>query len=270
MTLSAKIAGLKAITEFDNWPLLVIQRIFDRNAGLLVYRKNGLEILVDHRGGDENGTRECITSDMYRKYVRSMSLPDKTTVLDLGANGGGFPLMLFIEGVRLGHIVCVEMNTATYLRLAVNLATNLGPAAVAINGAVCGMIDGSEIQIEPVRGSTSTGIWSSSARAGGATVAVRTTTLQALYDTYFKGQSIDLCKIDIEGAEYEVFDSSADSLLQNIRYLLIEFHNPEKTTALVQRIQSLGFTEMTPADDHTTGPYTEVRGFRGKSALGTC
>ena len=264
MTLSTKIAGLKAISVFDNWPLLVIQRVFDRSAGLLVYRKNGLEILVDHRGGDEFGTRECITSGMYRKYVHSMNLSNPATVLDLGANGGGFPLMLFIEGVRLGHTVCVEMNTATYLRLAVNLSTNLGPAAVAINAAVCGMTDGSEIQIELVRGGTSTGISSRSLKADVPTVPVRTTTLQALYDRYFKGQSIDLCKIDIEGAEYEVFESSADSLLQNIRYLLIEFHNPEKTPAVVQRIRSLGFTEMTPGDGHTTGANTEVRGFRGK------
>jgi hypothetical protein len=48
------------------------------------------------------------------------------------------------------------------------------------------------------------------------------------YDTYFKGQSIDPCKIDFEGAEYEVFDSSADSLLQNIRYLLKEFHGEDR------------------------------------------
>ena len=265
MRLSNKFEGLRSIAVFDNWPMLIMQRLFDRKAGLVTYRKAGFEILIDHRGGDENGTRECISSDMYRKYLGHMSLPQPAAVLDLGANGGGFPLMLAIEGVRLARTVCVEMNTLTCLRLGLNLANNFGPLAVAINAAVCGMPEQSEIMIELTRGSTSSSISNGQAKTGIPTVPVQTTTLQALYDKYFNGGFIDICKVDIEGAEYEVFESTEDSVLQKIRYLLIEFHHPSETPAFVERILRLGFSEITDRADSKTGANTEVRAFRGPS-----
>jgi FkbM family methyltransferase len=266
MKLLNRFEGLKSVFAFDNWPVLIIQRLFDRGAGFVIYRKRRFEILIDHRGGDENGTRECIVSDMYSRYLGSMNLAQPAAVLDLGANGGGFPLMLGIEGVRLAQAVCVEMNTLTCRRLEVNLAHNFGPSAVAINAAVCGMPVGSEIQMELTRGSTSTSIDSGQAKVGIPSVPIRTTSLQALYDAYFKGALIDICKIDIEGAEYEVFDSTDDSILQKIRYLLIEFHHPEKTPSLIERILRLGFSDITNTADCKTGANTEVRAFRRLAA----
>ena len=262
MSIQSKIAGARAIMTFDNWPTLLLGRLLYRKMGLLVYCKNNLEILVDHLGGDENGTRECIVGDMYRKYVPLFNLPQPARVLDIGANGGGFPLMLMLEGVKLASVVSVEMNPATYSRLLVNLMSNIGPSAIGINAAVCGANSPSEIFLTPSRGNTGYSIDGNLAGMSSSHVAVKTTTLESLYEQYFSGRCIDICKIDIEGAEYDLLDSSPDDLLRKIRYVVIEFHDASKTPPVLTRFAELGFSELTQKD-RRAGARTEVRVFCG-------
>ena len=120
MGFAQKIAGLQDLLHFDNWPMLVLGRTFDRRTGLVTYRKGQYEILVDHHGGDENGTRACIVSDMYRRHLDKLAISSRVRLLDLGANGGGFPLMLLLNAYEVMQAVCVEMNPLTSLRLRVN------------------------------------------------------------------------------------------------------------------------------------------------------
>jgi FkbM family methyltransferase len=277
MMYKHKFRGLESILTFDNWPTLLFGRLFDRKTGFVAYRKKGFDILIDHRGGDECGTRMCIAADTYRKYLPFFNLKGPVRVLDLGANGGGFPLMLRIAGIDVVRAVCVEMNPLTFLRLHVNLATNLGPSAVAINAAVCGMPEDSKIMIAPSRGGTGDSMFAERAtRADGTVqaasqVAVPTTTLQALYDRYFNGESIDICKIDIEGAEFDIFESSSSELLQKIKGLIMEIHcfdeaGRARAKVLLDRITTLGFEDITIDEGHKTGDGTEVRAFVGPAA----
>ncbi len=261
MSISQKLAGLAILLKFDNWPVLLLARIFDRRTGLVVYRKASLEVLVDHRGGDENGTRTCLASDMYSRHLRRIPKNGPERVLDLGANGGGFPLLLRLEGRELDRVVSVEMNPPTYLRLLVNLSANLGHCATGINAAVGAMPPGSEIMLQPCRGSTSLSAYDNRTDSSLPHVVVRTTTLEELYGQYFQGETIDICKIDIEGAEYETIQSSPDAILQKIRTIIIEFHDPPRTPACVQRLLRLGFVETTGEEDPKTGDASEVRVF---------
>ncbi|MGB6687378.1 MAG: FkbM family methyltransferase [Terracidiphilus sp.] len=262
----SSLDGLRAILSFDNWPMLLLERLFDRRAGFVVYRKNGLEILVDHRGGDCNGTRACIVTDMYPKYLTRLSLSGPNNVLDLGANGGGFPLLLRIMGIELGRVVCVEMNPIVYQRLAINLMTNLGPDAVALNAAVCGAKD-SEIRLAPSRGDVGESMYDHQPDSEQRRLSVRTASVQMLYDQYFAGELIDLCKMDIESAEYEALEACPDRVLAKIRNLLIEFHDLPRTPALVARLQSQGFSEVGAEIDHYASPRSEVRAFRGPAQI---
>lgn len=91
MGFAQKIAGLQDLLHFDNWPMLVLGRTFDRRTGLVTYRKGQYEILVDHHGGDENGTRACIVSDMYRRHLNSIGIRGPVRLLDLGAKWGRLP-----------------------------------------------------------------------------------------------------------------------------------------------------------------------------------
>jgi FkbM family methyltransferase len=259
--------GLRPILAFDNWPMLLLERLFDRKTGFVGYRKDGRDILIDYHGGDQGGTRMCIVSDTYRRYLPFMNLARPVRVLDLGANGGGFPLMLSIGGMQIERAVCVEMNPMTFLRLQLNLATNLGQSAVAVNAAVSGMPEGSVILLKPNRGSTGESMYANRAEAAAAHVAVKSTTLQSHYDEHFPGEFIDVCKIDIEGAEYEVFSSSSDDLIRKIRFLVIEFHDStNRMQPLLERLLSMGFTDMTIERGHETSYAAEVRAFRGPMA----
>ena len=246
---------------FDNWPALLLARLFNRKAGLLVYRKNDVEILVDHRGGDENGTRACIVSNMYRRYLPFLNLSGPANVLDIGANGGGFPLMLKLAGIPLASLACVEMNPATWARLLVNLQSNFGASAVGVNAAVCGMNAPTELFLKPVRGNTGGSMAEETIAAESPHFTVKTRTLESLYDEYFHGQRVDICKIDIEGAEYGVLDSSGDGLLRRISHLFIEFHDDSKTPPVIRRLTQLGFLDITDQSKSRTGPAGEVRVF---------
>jgi FkbM family methyltransferase len=261
-----KFEGLRIILKFDNWPAVLFARLFDRKTGFVIYRKNGFDILVDHRGDDENGTRTCLATDMYSRYLSAFVFPRPARVLDLGANGGGFPLMLSIAGIELDRVVSVEMNPLTYLRLRVNLITNLGSSAVAINAAVCGMPQDSEILLKPSRGGTSGSLDTDRADPSISHVSVRTTTLQALYDQYFEDEFVDICKVDIEGAEYDLFASSHDDLIRRMRYLVIELHDPSRTPAFLERLTALGFTEIAVEGGRQDGVNGDVWAFRGPQA----
>ena len=254
---------MRSVLYFDNWPLLMAQRVFDRQTGLVTYRKQGLEILVDHRGGDETGTRECIASDMYSRYLPSLENLENITVLDLGANGGGFPLMLCLHQIKIAKVVCVEMNPLTAQRLAVNLSLNVGSAGIAVNRAICDRIShGSEIVMRASRGSTSESIFRDQTSEGTDSYSVPTTTLSALYSEYFANSLIDICKVDIEGAEYEVFGSAPDDLVLKFRYILVELHDASKNPEFLKRITTLGFRDITDDANCKTSADTEVRAFQ--------
>jgi FkbM family methyltransferase len=260
--------GLEAVLAFDNWPMLLLERLLDRKTGMVIYRKKGFDILIDHRGGDQCGTRMCIASDTYGKYLPFFNLKGPVTVLDLGANGGGFPLMLSIAGIEVARAVCVEMNPLTYHRLQLNLATNLGSAAVAINAAVCAMPEGTEIPMRLTRGGTGDNLHENRAASSASQFSVPTTTLQALFEQYFKDGLVDICKIDIEGEEFELLESAPDGLLQKIRHLIMEMHyfhesSHFKARTLMQRLAGLGFKDVTIEKAHAKDPQGEVRAFTG-------
>ena len=260
MSIKTKIDGARAVMAFDNWPALFLGRLLYRKTGLVVYCKDNLEILVDDLGGDEAGTRKCIVSDMYRKYV-----PIQASGTCAGSGHRRQRRWISFDAAagrcQLASVVSVEMNPATYSRLLVNLQSNIGPSAVAMNAAACGTETGPEIPFAASRGSTGYSMGENS--VGGTVIKVKTTTFESLYDQYFAGGRIDICKIDIEGAEYDLLDSSPDDLLRRIRYLLIGFHDDSKTLAVIRRFAELGFSELTESSSRRTGAQTEVRFFRG-------
>jgi FkbM family methyltransferase len=259
-----KLQGFANLLAFDNWAALTFCRLFDRRTGCTVYRRQGLEILVDHLGGDENGTRQCIVSGMYRAFLPYLRVQQPARVLDLGANGGGFPLMLKLEGIQLAQVVCVEMNPVTFSRLAFNMATNLGSIAVAINAAVTGGTTDAVVTLEGNRGCTGERLDPVSPATG---VTVPTSTITELYENQFQdGQFMDICKIDIEGAEYDALADTPDHILSKIGNLFIEFHDRERTPAVVDRLRSLNFSEITAPWRQPAA--TEVHVFRNDAYLG--
>ena len=123
-SILSKIQGIYEILSFDNrWEILFNRLLFPKT-GLIVYRRKNVEVLIDHLAGDVNGMRMCLVSDMYYRYVKKMNLPSKLSVFDIGANSGGFPLMLKLNNFEIENLTCVEMNPNTFARLQLNIQKN--------------------------------------------------------------------------------------------------------------------------------------------------
>lgn len=244
MSIKNKIDGIKEIWHFDNHWQIIFNRILFSRENINIYRKDGMEILVDHSAGDANGAREVFATDMYRKFIRSINFENEINVLDLGSNNGGFPLLLKSEGLRLKKVVCVEFNPQTYSRLQFNLARNLDVEYTAVNAAVCGKSE--LLKIGFGASSTSDSIYGDTSAQSVYTADIQGVTFDALFNQHFVDEIVDICKIDIEGAEFEVFEKGECESLRQLRHLLIEIHHePGRPRESVQRkIESLGFSEI--------------------------
>lgn len=241
MSLQNKIRGLREIWKFDNRIWLAVTKIFFRGETLHIYRYRGLEIMNDHAGGDANGAREVLLSPMYRRFLPNIRLDAPANVLDLGANNGGFPLLLLDQGVDLKKVVSVEFNPRTFIRLQFNLSRNMPCEAVAVNAALCG--EPRVITTTLGSGSSGDSIYAQNSGAEARSYTIDGRTLDELCDAYFGPSIIDICKMDVEGAEYEVFLGPNHSAISRCRYLIIEIHEVEgrDTQEVTLALEGLGF-----------------------------
>jgi FkbM family methyltransferase len=200
-------------------------------------------MIVDHRGADTGSIVTCIGSDMYSRFLPKMDLPDRVVVMDIGANVGGFPLMLHINHIDMRKLVCVELNPNTYERLRFNIRSNLLTSAEIINAGV--VKSNRELSIELDRGSPGDSIRATaSARASKwrRCYDIKGLSLDSIYKEYLSGGIIDICKIDVEGAEDEIVldPDSENNTLSRLRYLIMEIHHVENLDALLAALQARG------------------------------
>ena len=245
-----KAARPKGTLAIDNRWSLIFSRLFYPSRSRLIYRYRGLEFLTDHAAGDANGARDLLVSDMYRQHLRQMLIPLELTVLDIGANNGGFPLLLASEGFTFRKLVSVELNPKTFERLRFNLSRNFGSEVTALNAAVCGTER--EIKFSAGNAGTADSIYDHAGVQNESVTDVKGITLDQAIEM-FGPNAIDVCKMDIEGAEFEIFDSENASSIKNCRYLLIEIHHgPNRNRDRVRnRLRSLDFVEIgsQPSDE---------------------
>ncbi|GFE58590.1 hypothetical protein AOG1_24700 [Geobacter sp. AOG1] len=243
----------------NRWQLIVNRLLFRCTEDL--YVMNDTRFIVDYAGGDATGTRECIVSDMYRQYLPVIKLTGDITLLDIGANGGGFPLLFKIEGYEFKKIVCVEMNPNTFNRLRYNIFSNFNCTCECINVALTNSVGTIDLLLGA--GSTSDSIYQGEQPVNGKKIKYKipTVTLDTLFEAQFVSV-VDILKMDIEGAEYDVLLHKGCDNLSMVRYLVMEIHDNPKIQKglLIDKINSLGFTELL-ADSKK---YTDVYCFANK------
>jgi FkbM family methyltransferase len=83
---------------------------------------------------------------------------------------------------------------------------------------------------------------------------------------------IDILKIDIEGAEYDILENTPDSFFDKIGQITVEFHDfvdPElkpRTIEIVKRMNNLGFSHIAKPINHMYGSdYYDVLFYRPKN-----
>jgi FkbM family methyltransferase len=251
MHLSRKIRGLKEMLSFDNRWQLVLSRLLFRGTSLVVYRLKGCEFLVNQHAGDVNGIRKILTTRMYSQFLDQLEgAQDKPlNVFDLGSHVGGFPILLHLHGFNINRLSCVELNPATYTRMCFNIANNLKCGFVPVHGAVGG--ERRQLSLHLGQGSTSDSIyakensWQESSRLSPCTV--EGWTFDDLSRKAFPNDdAIDICKIDVEGAEYDiVLGSSSHQTIRRCVYLIMEIH-PHNVYSASQLFDRLAEYKIVP------------------------
>lgn len=251
MGLANKFKGFGVLWQFDNRWQLILSRLFSTN--LSIYRFKGMEILVDRAAGEASITGEVMTSPMYLKYLPEMGLTGPVNIFDIGSNNGSFSLSLKSNNIQINKLVCVEMNPRTFTRLQHNISHNIGRGYVLVNGAICG--EHRELEVSMGEGGAGESILYDT--EGGNKEIVQGYTFDEIFDREFGDGEVDLCKMDIEGAEFEVFASDAYSRFRKCRNVLIEIHQKVKNDRgfVIDKLKDMGFVEVdgegkNDADDH--------------------
>ena len=177
--------------------------------------------------------------------MKGVDLSKVRNVLDLGAHVGAFPLLLKHLGAPLEKVICVEPNPRSLSKLKFNLEHNRIPAQV-VNAAVSDTIGEATLHA----GTTSTGfsLLADHPNRVQDSFTVATTTIDALIAEHFPSGTVDICKMDIEGAEFGVVQNVAPSVLRKCTGVICEVHpTPQRSLKdFRDMMQRAGFT---PAPD---------------------
>lgn len=186
-------------------------------------------------------------------HILAGALGPGSRVLDLGANRGAFSQELTD---RFGcQTSLVEANPALYDILKSADAFPVKHCAVtAVSGSVTFNVakndEGSSVLNLPTT--------SVHGCVHDSSVTVPALTLEEVYEA-FGIQSLDLLKMDIEGAEVDVLASCTENVLRRTTQITVEFHcdpsfgfgSRDRAVDAMARLRSLGFTQYTFADDFT-------------------
>ncbi len=227
----------KQFDNFSNRLELTLGRMVFRDTQLQVHRVGDKHMVLDHRAADAGSIRGCVSSPMYWELLDKVSLPKDLTVLDIGANVGGFPLLLHARGHGFKELTCVELNPATFIRLHFNILNNW-PKATVLNRGVTSQ--SGEITLHLGHGDTADSLKGSPDGAG-EEVTVQTIRL----DDICEAPHIDLLKMDIEGAETDVLlKPGHEATLAHTSVLVIEIHPLEQAQAIHDAITATGLQHV--------------------------
>ena len=179
----------------------------------------------------------AVKDDLLLREYEWMGAPpetERTTVVDAGAHVGTFAAMAAGHARR---VIGVEPNPANIELLTENLARNGIDNVEVLEAAI--WPEPGEISLA-VDGPTSS---SSIVVGGGTTVTVPTISLSDLID---RVGAVDLLKMDIEGAEFEVLCRTPPETLRQIDVIVGELHLWATDDSTAQRLyawlEAAGFT----------------------------
>lgn len=169
--------------------------------------------------------------------------PSDRIILDLGANIGIFTLYAARLAPR-SRLFSFEPFPSTYQRLLQTIREHLLESRVTcLNLAVAGA-SGPRLMPSSPLPSQRRALAESRPSALDSVTQVDGTTIEAIFEEN-RLTEVDLCKIDIEGSEYEVLLSTASNVLARIRRIALEYHGdsaPYSRQQLFDHLQRSGFS----------------------------
>jgi FkbM family methyltransferase len=185
------------------------------------------------------------------EYAPLRDIPDPHLIMDLGANVG-FSSAYFLSCFPLARVIAVEPDASNACACRANLRA-FGDRAQVLQGAAWSQCTTLAFTAPPVRGHEWIyRVMTAPDRSAASVQAWDIPTLMAMANINW----IDLLKIDIEGAELELFDSTNLPWLPKVRNLCIELHGDECEDALFRALSGYEY------DIAYSGELTILRNLR--------
>ena len=191
------------------------------------------------------------------EYAPVAALPNVRLIVDCGANIG-VSSYYFLHRYPHARLIAIEPDAQNCALCRQNLRP-FGTRAIVMQAAV--WPERRALRITPAsrgRGSWGLRVEPVPADDPAASDVEGLTVQDALARAHVEGE-IDLIKIDIEGAETEVF-RTPPSWLTSTRNLVIELHNPAARTVFAAALSDYDYTRQ------ESGESTIIRGLRPRSA----
>jgi FkbM family methyltransferase len=232
---------LDIMRRIDNWPTAIGMRLRQKKPGLQLLRfRDDLNVICRGRSRDWDVIHELLFANSYARALEAIrEAKGPVTVLDLGGNIGLFSLLAARQRPDV-TVHAFEPGPPNYRMFEMNLLAN--PSL------------GERINLhrEAVGGANSTAAWffdeqnpggSSLYGTSGESFTVKIRSFEDVMSSL--PGPIDLAKIDIEGAEFELLEETPANVWSRISNVALELHDDPRQRItreqFFERTESLGF-----------------------------
>jgi FkbM family methyltransferase len=169
-----------------------------------------------------------------------LNLDEIKTFIDIGANYG-FVSLPFVERDAKVYMVDADKTNIDLLKNIYGKRKNIeiiDKAISNVNGTVDFYLDQEYATVSSM---------DSIGQGGTGNNRIKTTvqsiTFNSLLSDYVKEPEVDLVKIDIEGAEYSLFEAATEQTLKRVKRFLIEFHanHDYRAMEIIQKLAKCDF-----------------------------
>jgi FkbM family methyltransferase len=206
---------------------------------------DGEELWLRLETSDFYTLKEILSSGVYGHLLKSVHSAE--FIIDLGANIG-IASRLFSAHYPVSKILAVEADAGNFVVLQNNVSRLIAARrCIAINNAVWSKEQ--LLSVGPVpHGTSFSRIKVSEAQMAEGQIVQAVTMNRLVEISGFP--RIDILKVDIEGAEVELFRGNLD-WLDSVKAIAIEFHNDSRDESGFDRIMDTRKFTVIQADEHT-------------------
>jgi len=195
-----------------------------------LHTADGLTITIRPNYGDAMTVAEIF---MGNEYVRGLDLPDNPVVVDVGGFIGDFALYA-VKRLNASRVIVCEPSPRNWILLLKNIANNGYEDRIeAVNKAVT---DGGSVMMNLDGPDESQCMVSAYYGSGEQLTAVSGISLGDLLRDRAV-ERVDLLKIDCEGGEFAILESTPSDVFSRIRNIVFEYHQIEGVWAKLESVK---------------------------------
>lgn len=206
-----------------------------------LHTADGLTITIKHNFGHAMTVAETF---LYDCYGRDLKLPDNPVVIDVGGFIGDFSLYA-VKRLNARRVIVCEPSPRNWALLLKNIANNGYEDRIEpVNKAVTA--DGANVMMNIDAPDEYQSMVSAYCPSEQPLSAVSGISLGQLLRGHAV-ESVDLLKLDIEGGEYPILESTPAEVLSRIRNIVFEYHDigegwAPRLKSVNQRLQREGYS----------------------------